>query len=161
MVEISTRRLKDIVEATRTIMEADKKLRELFCDCKSDSRLENAAYALLDVFFDISGEELKPEEDFSKDSKAMRLVMDKHISSEQVALILEKMQKESRKHAPPKLYTEAEIRRFLDENGGYAADRGYIPPKNVTPRDDLRPKDLTVYYDPMPEGVVGYDAFGD
>lgn len=161
MVEISTKQLKDIVEATRTIMEADRKLRELFSNCKSDSRLENAAYALLDVFFDIAGEKLKPEEDFSKDSEAMKLVMDKHISSEQVALMLEKMQKENRKYAPPKLYTEAEIRRFLDESGGYAADRGYIPPKNVMPRDDLKPKDSTVYYDPMPEGVTDYDAGRD
>ena len=134
-MEISIEALAKIVSATRQAMFVDETLRMLGTARHGESVPEKVAGDLMDVLFELSGEVLDPGQDFINDSKTAKLVLNHTIPTEQVALALKKMNKQSIRIPPPKFYSRQEIENFLETGGGYGPDYGYRPSKDVIDDD--------------------------
>lgn len=129
MVELSTRQLAHLVFAARKALTVTSVFRQLTGN--EEGVPEMVSGELVELLYQISGEELTAEQDFQLDSRAWRLIINDAIADDQVAILLENMAKRNgHGKKEMKLYTRDEIEKFLDANGGYAADRGYLPPKD-------------------------------
>ena len=129
-----------IVSAARTARKMAQAMDELLVEKKVTTVPDQIFGKLADALFTMSGEVIRFDQDFEKDSKTMKNLLSNELTDDEAADEFIRMAWENSRPEPPKKTWPEPMKDQVGKTGGYCPATGYVPPKEIdeTPEGEWR-----------------------
>jgi hypothetical protein len=129
-----------IVRAARTARKMAQAIESLIFETKVTTAPDQVFGELADALFAMSGEVVRFDQDFEKDSKTMKILLSEELADDEAADEFIRMAWENASPEPPKKTWLEPMKEQVRKTGGYCPETGYVPPKEIdeTPEGEWR-----------------------